>query len=130
MIKLNGKVYLSIPAIICIIDECIKSIKTASYYEISSNIGDIPTRVKTLAYDQLLGFRNKFLVKFKKEKYLSVVDVQDFVEEAKHDSRRLKVGKYQQGAFGMRLPADEDACARWVFNICITVIYKRIKENM
>lgn len=130
MIKLNGKVYLSSQEIVCIIDDCINSIKTASYHKISSNIGDIPTRVKILTYDQLLGFRNKFFNEFKKEKYLSIVNISKFFEEAKHDSKKNKVGKYQQGAFGIRLPADDDACARWVFNICVTIIYKRIKENM
>ena len=128
--KLNGKLYYRIPMILCIVDECIESIKTASYYEISSNIGDIRTSVKILVYDLLLGFRTKLMTKFKKVKYTSVEDIKEFCDEEKYDPSKTKVGKYQQGAFGIRLPAEDDACARWVFNICVTIISKRLKENM
>jgi hypothetical protein len=122
VIKLNGQIYLDKPQVFCIIDECIDSIKKARYYKISPAIGDITSDIKNQVFSELNKFRAGLEYKCSAEKYIRFSFIHEYITQQTHDPRKVKVGKYQQGAFGIRLNADPDAVVRYVFNVCMKVI--------
>lgn len=130
MIKLNGQIYLSKSQVFCIVDECTESIKNARYYEVSPAIGDIKPDIKTRVVTELNKFRSKLELKFEGDKYIGLSSIYEYVTQQMYDSRKVKVGKYQQGAFGLRLSAEPPAVTRYVFNVCMKVISKNLSNSI
>lgn len=121
MIKLNGKIYLSRDEIFYAIEQRVISMEMAQYHEISPAIGDIPPEIADSVAKKLADFQQIFLDHFKKEKYLKAILAVDFAKQKMFDPKTTKVGKYQSGAFGMRIGASDDAVMRYVFNVCMEV---------
>jgi len=126
--RLNGSVYLAKHKILSVIMECIEQIKNAEYAKVSSSIGDIPTEVKQESVERLIEFRDKFVREVLSENFAKQEFIYEKIQEKKYDPKRCRVGKYQMGAFGMQIKADDEACVKYVFNICIHIIAKRISE--
>ena len=121
MIKLNGKTYLSRDEIFYAIEQHVISMEMAHYHEISPAIGDIQPEIADNVAKKLGDFQQIFLDHFKKEKYLKAELAVDFAKQKMFDPKTTKVGKYQSGAFGMRITAKDDAVVRYVFNVCMEV---------
>jgi len=121
MIKLNGKTYLSRDEIFYAIEQRVISMEMAQYHEISSAIGDIRPEIADSVAKKLADFQQIFLDHFKKEKYLKAELAVEFAKRKMFDPQTAKVGKYQSGAFGMRIGATDDAVMRYVFNVCMEV---------
>ena len=128
MMRLNGSVYLGKPAVLDTITGCVEHIKNAEYSKVSSSIGDVPTAVKNETVERLIEFRDKLVREVLTENFVKQEDLEEAITEAKYDPKRCRVGKYQTGAFGLRIKADDEACIKYVFNICIHIIAKRISE--
>lgn len=121
MIKLNGKTYLNKDEIFYAIEQHVISMEMAHYHEISPAIGDIQPDIADNVAKKLADFQQIFLDHFKKEKYLKAELAVDFAKQKMFDPKTTKVGKYQSGAFGMRINAKDDAVVRYVFNVCMEV---------
>ena len=121
MIKLNGKTYLNKDEIFYAIEQHVISMEMAHYHEISPAIGDIQPEIADNVAKKLADFQQIFLDHFKKEKYLKAELAVDFAKQKMFDPKTTKVGKYQSGAFGMRINAKDDVVVRYVFNVCMEV---------
>ena len=121
MIKLNGKTYLNKDEIFYAIEKHVISMEMAHYHDISSAIGDIQPEIADNVAKKLADFQTIFLDHFKKEKYLKAELAVEFAKQKMFDPKTIKVGKYQSGAFGMRINAKDDAVVRYVFNVCMEV---------
>ena len=128
MIKLNGKLYLTKDEIFFIIEKHIISIEMASYHDVSPAIGDIPPEAADMVAKHLADFQDAFMVHFEKEKYLKAELAIEYAKRKKYDAKKLRVGKYKVGAFGMQIRANDDEIARYVFNICMEVFSREFRE--
>lgn len=128
MIKLNGKPYLTKEEIFSVIEKHTLSIEMASYHEVSPAIGDIPVEAADLVVQQLIEFKDAFSVHFNKEKYIKVELAVEYARRKKHDPKKLRVGTYKTGAFGIRVRADDKEASRYVFNVCMEVFSREFKE--
>ena len=54
--------------------------------------------------------------------------MREYAKRKKYDAKKLKVGKYKVGAFGMQVRANDDEIARYVFNICMEVFSREFRE--
>ena len=128
MIKLNGRPYLTKDEIFSIIETHIISIEMARYHEVSPAIGDIPVEAADMVAKQLAAFQDAFLVHFNKEQYLKVELAVEYARRKKYDSKKIKVGKFKSGAFGMQIRAEPNEIARYVFNVCMEVFSREFTE--
>ena len=104
-----------------VIETYVISLELARYYEVSPAIGDIPSNVADLVAKQLADFQDVFSIHFDKEKYLKAELAIEYAKRKMYDTKKYKVGKYQQGAFGIRVQASDDAIVKYVFNVCMSV---------
>ena len=72
------------------------------------SIGDIPTEVKQESVERLIEFRDKFVREFLNENFVKQEFIYEKIQEKKYDPKRCRVGKYQMGAFGMKIKADDE----------------------
>ena len=87
----------------------------------SPAIGDIPSNVADSVAKQLADFQDVFSIHFDKEKYLRSSLAIEYAKRKMYDTKKHKVGKHQQSAFGLRTKANDEAIVKYVFNVCMTV---------
>ncbi|RPG65007.1 MAG: hypothetical protein CBC02_008345 [Flavobacteriaceae bacterium TMED42] len=126
--KLNGKHYIQEQVILNTIEDIIISLETGDYRAIAESIVDIKIKNAENVAEQLARFQDMYKVHFKQEKYCKLEVVLQIANDTTYDSKLDKIGIFTTGSYGVTIRADDKSVERYVFNTCIYVFMKRVKE--
>ncbi len=126
--KLNGKVYLKESEIINLLEDIIISLECGDYAVIAESIRDIKVENAENTAINLASFQDMYRAYFKNEKYCKMDLALEMAETNLYDATKERVKLYTQGAYGVRIRSDDKSVEKYVFNTCVCVFIKRIKE--
>jgi len=127
--KLNGKAYIKEEQVINILEDIVILLELGSYHEISKSIKDIkPENADNVAV-KIAQLQDMFRVMFKKENYCKLDVIIETIDENSYDPNKESVKLFTQGAYGIRIRADEDSIERYIFNVCLQILKSKLKEK-
>lgn len=126
--KLNGKIYLKEDTVRNEIEDLIILLEQGDYRLIAESIKNIrPENAENVAI-KLAKFQDMFIVFYKTENYCKIDDILEMTEENLYDPKKESVCLITRGAYGVTIQADSDSCERYIFNTCLYVFMKKIKQ--
>lgn len=126
--KLNGKIYLKQDNVINTLEDIIILLETGSYHQIAGSIKNIKPENAEVVAKRLASFQDMFYVFFKTEKYCKLDTATEMTIENLYDSNKEKVSLFSQGAYGVTIRSDAAAAEKYIFNTCLFVFMKKIKQ--
>jgi hypothetical protein len=128
--KLNGKIYIKEEHIINILEDIVILLELGNYYEISKSIKDIKPENADNVAEKLAQFQDTFRVMFRNENYCKLDDIMEVIDENSYDPKKESVKLYTQGAYGIKIRADEESTERYVFNVCLYIFKMKIENDL
>jgi hypothetical protein len=127
--KLNGKIYLKEDTVRNEIEDLIILLEQGDYRLIAESIKNIrPENAENVAI-KLAQFQDMFIALYETENYCKLDDILEMANENLHDSKKETVSLFTSGAYGVIIASDKDASERYIFNICVYVFMKKIKNK-